>query len=97
MAMRRLLVATALFMAVVAAVALRPQPARADNLQYIIPAALGGVAIVVVLVAIVISEHKSEPELDLADRLRPAVDPSRAVHLAPACRPIENGLPLICW
>jgi hypothetical protein len=95
---RRLLVGMALVMAVVTGFTLIPRRAAASSdLVYIIPAALGGVAIVVVIVAIVMSEHKAEPELDLADQRLPAAAPRYGVHLAPMCRPTADGLPLLCW
>lgn len=95
---RRLLVAMALIMVVVMGVTLAPRRAHAtDNLVYIIPAALGGAALVVVLIAILMSEHKAEPELDFADHQGPMPQPPSGVHLAPACRPTADGLPLLCW
>lgn len=96
--MRRLLVGMALIMAVVLGVTLAPRRATAsDNLQYIIPAALSGVVLVVLVIAIVVSEHKTEPELDFADHERPIPAPPSGIHLAPACRRTADGLPLLCW
>jgi hypothetical protein len=95
---RRLLVGMALMMVVVTGVTLAPRQARAtDNLVYIIPAALGGAVMVVVVIAILISEHKAEPELDLVDHQGSMPEPPSGVHLAPACRPTADGLPLLCW
>jgi hypothetical protein len=95
---RRLLVGIALVMALVTGLTLIPRRAAAtDNLVYIIPAALGGVAMVVVVIAIVMSEHNAEPELDLADQRLPAAAPPHGVHFAPMCRPSADGLPLLCW
>lgn len=98
MAMRRLLVGTALLMTVVVVAALRPRPAVAsDNLQYIIPAAVGGAVAVVLIIAIIISEHKAEPELDLIDRLSPPVQSPHRLHWAPTCPPTADTVPLLCW
>jgi len=95
---RRLLVGIALVMAVVTGFTLIPRRAAASSdLVYIIPAALGGVAIIVVVIAIVMSEHKAEPELDLADQRLPDVAAPHRVHWAPMCRPTADGLPLLCW
>ena len=98
MAMRRLLVGTALLMSVVVGVALRPRPAVAsDNLQYIIPAAVGGAVLIVLVIAVIVSEHKQEPEMDLVDRLPPPVESPHRIHWAPKCPPTADTLPLFCW
>ena len=97
--MRRLVVAIALMLAVATGVTLFPRPASASSsdLVYIIPAAVGGVAVIALVIAIVVTEHKAEPELDFADHQLPVVAPSGGIHLAPKCRPTAEGLPLFCW
>jgi hypothetical protein len=96
--MRKILVATALLMTVTMATVLRPRPAAAtDSLVYIIPAAVGGVVLVVLVIAVIVTEHKSEPELDLVDRLPPPAESPHRIHWAPACRPTTDAMPLLCW
>jgi hypothetical protein len=96
--MRRMVVVVALVMAIVTGTALVPRRAAAvDSLVYIIPAAVGGVAVVAVLIAILMADRKGEPELDLADRLRPPREPAGGVHFAPHCGPTAAGMPLLCW
>jgi hypothetical protein len=98
MAMRRVLVGVALLMTVVMTVALRPRPAVASSdLQYIIPAALGGAVLIVLVIAVIVSEHKQEPEMDLVDRLPPPVESPQRIHWAPKCPPTAGTLPLFCW
>lgn len=91
--------------ALLAALALAPAPAEADdNLEYIIPAAVAGVVAVVVIVAIVMAD-RSEPEMDyLLAGLPPAARPPTAglpvpdgITLAPGCAPRGDVVPLFCW
>ncbi len=80
-----------------ATVALPRRAAATDNLQYIIPAAVGGVVAVVAIIAILMVD-RSEPEYELVQLRLPHVAPVMgSVHLAPDCAPDANGLPLLCW
>lgn len=75
----------------------RPAPAAAaDNLEYIIPAAVGGVVAVIAIVAIVMAD-RSEPEYELVEwRLR-RDQPRDGLRLAPECAAGAHGRPLLCW
>lgn len=99
--LRRLVVAVAVFMAIVTATALVPRRAGADdvnNLVYIIPAAVGGVVIVVLVIAIMMANREDDSELGLtADRLPPLDEARAGIRLAPHCQPNGGGLSLICW
>ena len=81
-----------------AATAALPRRAAADdNLQYIIPAAVGGVVAIIAIVAIIMAD-RSEPEYELVQLRLPHAAPTiGGVHLAPDCAPDANGLPLLCW
>lgn len=71
--------------------------AASDNLEYIIPAAVGGVVALVAIIAIVVAD-RSEPEYEeLVQSYRPRTEPTGGIHLAPACAPDAHGLPLLCW
>lgn len=76
----------------------RPAPAAAsDNLEYIIPAAVGGVVAVVAIVAIVMAD-RTEPEYELVDWHLQSLDERRdGVRLAHQCAPGALGRPLLCW
>ncbi|MFN8644692.1 MAG: hypothetical protein U0802_24645 [Candidatus Binatia bacterium] len=94
--MTRRIVALLLTLAVVAATLSVPRPARAsNNLEYIIPAAVGGAVALVAIIAILMAD-RSEPEYELVPSL-PRRQPQGGVHLAPACAPNAQGLPLLCW
>jgi hypothetical protein len=68
-----------------------------DNLQYIIPAAVGGVVAIIAIIAIIMAD-RSEPEYELVQLRLPHAAPTiGGVHLAPDCAPGANGLPLLCW
>jgi hypothetical protein len=97
--MRRLVVAVAVLMAIMTATALLPRRAEAvDDLVYIIPAAVGGVVAVVLIVAILMADREDEPELGLTAARLPPLDERRdGVRLAPDCRPTGGGISLICW
>ena len=97
--MRRLVVAIALILAAVTVVTFLPRRASASSsdLVYIIPAAVGGVSIIALVIAIVVTEHKAEPSLDFAEHQLPVLDRPGGIHLAPQCRPTADGLPLFCW
>jgi hypothetical protein len=95
---RRFLVVVALVMAVITATAVVPPRAVAtDNLVYIIPAAIGGVVMVAVLIAILVVDRKKEPELDLAPAQRPLDTTGARLRVGPACRTSDGSVPLLCW
>lgn len=93
---RRLVAVVVLAAALVVGPALLPRRAAAiDNLEYIIPAAVGGVVAIALIVAILMADRTKEPELDFA----PAPLPARAprVQIGAACR-LPTGEPaLLCW
>ena len=98
--MRRLVVAAAILMAVVLATACVPRRAHAvDDLAYIIPAAVGGVVLVVALVAVFMAD-RDDTELSLVNdqrRLLEPPPPSGSVRLAPSCPAAPGGVALLCW
>jgi hypothetical protein len=73
-----------------------PRAAASDNLQYIIPAAIGGAVAVVAIVAILLAD-RTEPEYELVQRPLPRREPRSGLHLAMACEPDAYGRPLLCW
>jgi hypothetical protein len=86
-----------LALAVLAATVAVPRRAAAsDNLQYIIPAAVGGVLAIVAIVAILMAD-RSEPEYELVQLRLPRTQPQGGLQLAPSCAPGANGRPLLCW
>jgi hypothetical protein len=89
------LIAVAIVM-FVATLAVPRQAEATDNLEYIIPAAVGGAVAVVAIIAILMAD-RSEPEYELAPWPPPAATRRGAVQLAPACAPNAQSLPLICW
>jgi len=95
--MRRL-VAVALIVAVVTmATGLVPRRAAAtDNLVYIIPAAVSGVVIVALVIAILVADRTKEPDLDLAEGLQRPEQPA-LVRFGQACRRPTGEMPLLCW
>jgi hypothetical protein len=94
--MRRV-VAVALIVAVVTAAALVPRKAQAvDDLVYIIPAAVSGVIIVAVVVAIMVADRSKDEDLDLVASVEPR-QPSRGIQFGPACRRPTGEVALFCW
>jgi hypothetical protein len=80
-----------------ATIAVPRRAAADDNLQYIIPAAVGGVVAIIAIIAIIMAD-RSEPEYELVQLRLPHAAPTiGSVHLAPDCAPGANGLPLLCW
>lgn len=83
-------------MAVATGVALVPKRAAAvDNLEYIIPAALGGVLAVILIIAVLMADKEKE-ELYLVDGPLPDERPP-ALRVGPACASPSTGMPLLCW
>ena len=96
--LRRVVVVLALILAIVTATAVTPRRVEAtDNLVYIIPAAVGGVVIVVLVVAILMANRTKEPELELAASRAPAAEPRDGVRLAFDCPASPGGFSLLCW
>jgi hypothetical protein len=96
---RRLMIAVALLVAVVIATSCVPRRAEAvDDLVYIIPAAIGGVVLVVALVAIFMAD-RDDSELSLIDqrRLLEPEPPNGGIRIGPACQSPAGGMPLLCW
>ena len=75
-----------------------PRRAAADdNLQYIIPAAVGGAVALVAIIAILVAD-RTEPEYEeLVQSYLPRRKPQDGIQLAPSCAPEAHGLPLLCW
>lgn len=96
---RRLVVMVALVMALATLVALVPRRAAAvDQLAYIIPAAVGGVVLVVVLVAILMADRDDESDLQLAAKAQlPPDAPASGLRFAPNCGLTNDSVALICW
>ena len=96
---RRLVVAVAVFMAVVMGTTLMPRRAEAvDDLVYIIPAAVGGVVVVVLIVAILMANREDDSELSLTAEEQQLPHEARdGFRLAPNCKPSGGGLALFCW
>jgi anaerobic C4-dicarboxylate transporter len=96
---RRLVVAVAVFMAVVMATALVPRRAEAiDDLVYIIPAAISGVVIIVLVVAVLMANREDDQELSLtAEEQQLPREARDGFRLAPNCKPSGGGLALFCW
>jgi anaerobic C4-dicarboxylate transporter len=96
---RRLVVAVAVFMAVVMATALVPRRAEAvDDLVYIIPAAISGVVIIVLVVAVLMANRDDDQELSLTAEEQQLPRQARdGFRLAPNCKPSGGGLALFCW
>ena len=96
---RRLAVAVAVFMAVVMATALLPRRAEAvDDLVYIIPAAVSGVVIIVLVVAVLMADREDDQELSLTAEEQQLPRQARdGFRLAPNCKPSGGGLALFCW
>jgi len=96
---RRLVVAVAVFMAVVMATALVPRRAEAvDDLVYIIPAAVSGVVIIVLVVAVLMADREDDQELSLtAEEQQLPREARDGFRLAPNCKPSGGGLALLCW
>jgi hypothetical protein len=98
MMLRRIAVAMAVVLAVVSTTALTPRRAAAiDNLEYIIPAAIGGAAALALVIAILMADRTKEPELDLV--AHPGLG---ARGLAPfgvemACRSASGEIAWLCW
>jgi len=95
--MRRLVAVVLILAVVITATAITPRRAQAtDNLVYIIPAAISGVIIVALVIAILVADHSKEPDLDLAERIEPRQSMA-PVHFGPACRRASGEMPLLCW
>jgi len=77
-------------------VAVPRRAVASDNLQYIIPAAIGGAVAIVAIIAILMAD-RSEPEYDLVQLRVPRTQPRGGLQLAPSCAPDANGRPLLCW
>ncbi len=96
--MVRRAVAVAVIAAMITAmVAATPRRAAAtDNLVYIIPAAVGGVVIVAVLIAIIMTNRSKDSDMELvsaSDRR----DENPRLRVGPACRRPNGEMPLLCW
>ena len=95
--MTRRIVALGLALLMMAAALSVPRRAAAtDNLEYIIPAAVGGAVALVAIIAIVMAD-RSEPEYELVQSRLPRRQARAGLHLAPDCSPDARGLPLLCW
>ncbi len=95
--MRRRTVALILALTLCAATVMAPRPASAsDNLQYIIPAAIGGAVALVLIIAIIVADHDDD-EMEFALAAAPAPPRRPEVRFAPDCPPTTAGLPLLCW
>jgi len=96
--MRRL-VAVALIVAfVTTATVTAPRRAVAtDNLVYIIPAAVSGVLVIALVVAILFANRTKEPELDLVQALPPRPERPALLRFGQACRRPTGEIPLLCW
>lgn len=96
--MRRL-VAVALIVAfVTTATVVTPRRAVAtDSLVYIIPAAVSGVIIVALVVAILFANRTKEPELDLAQAVPAPPERPALLRFGQACRRPSGEIPLLCW
>jgi hypothetical protein len=95
--MRRLMAVALIIAVVTAAVCMPPRRAAAtDSLVYIIPAAVSGVIVVALVIAIMMANHSKEPELDLAEAVQP---PERTgpIQFGQACRRPTGEMPLLCW
>lgn len=93
---RRIVTAALAVVIFVATMAAPRRAAATDNLVYIIPAAIGGAVALVAIIAIMVTD-RTEPEYELAQSRLPHRAPTGGIHLAPACRPDAQGLPLLCW
>jgi hypothetical protein len=95
--MRRLLVVCVLLLAVAIGTSVAPRRAVAsDDLVYIIPAAVGGVVAVIVIVAILMAD-RTDKEFDVRQSDAPLPEPAAGIRLAPDCAPTAVGRPLLCW
>jgi hypothetical protein len=97
--MRRLVVVVALVMAMVTATAVQPRRALAtDNLVYIIPAAIGGVVALVLIIAIIMTNRSDEDkEFNLAAAQAPPAEQPGGVRFGSRCPPAADVMPLLCW
>lgn len=96
--MTRRVIGLVLAVALCAATLAMPRRAAAssDNLEYIIPAAVGGAVALILIIAIVMADRDdSEMEFTRGPMPEPLSRPG--FKLAPACRPTGAGLPLLCW
>lgn len=95
--MNRRVVGLVMALALCAAIVAAPRRAVAsDNLQYIIPAAVGGAVALVLIIAIVMADRDKD-EMEFAAALAPEPPRRPEVRLAPDCPPTAAGLPLLCW
>lgn len=93
---RRIAALLLAFLVLAATLGVPRRAAAADNLEYIIPAAVGGAVAIVAIVAILMAD-RTEPEYELVQSHLPTRRPGPGLHLAPACAPDAHGLPLLCW
>jgi hypothetical protein len=84
-------------LALCAAVVTAPGPAVAtDNLEYIIPAAIGGAVALILIIAIIMADHDDD-EMEFAAAAAPAMARRPEVRFAPDCPSSAAGMPLLCW
>jgi hypothetical protein len=94
---RRMALVVAALVVLVGTLTVPRRAAAADNLEYIIPAAVGGAVALVAIIAILMAD-RSEPEYEeLVQSRLPRLEPQSGIRLAPSCAPDAHGLPLVCW
>ncbi|MGD9762490.1 MAG: hypothetical protein AB7V27_02075 [Candidatus Binatia bacterium] len=70
--------------------------AASDNLEYIIPAAVGGAVALILIVAILMADSDDD-EYGLAEGALPELPRRPGLKLAHECAPTAAGRPLLCW